>query len=72
MLLALGCIAAMLLAPVRAQAFEVYSGEKVLQLSTATTLIETFPGGVLLGQPLIFWTRPNPSPRSETNWLRQR
>ena len=31
-LLAMGCIAAMLLAPVRAQVFEVYSGEKVLQL----------------------------------------
>jgi hypothetical protein len=31
-LLAMGCIAAMLLAPVRAQAFEVYSGDQVLQL----------------------------------------
>jgi hypothetical protein len=31
-LLAMACIAAMLLAPVRAQAFEVYSGDQVLQL----------------------------------------
>ncbi len=38
-LLAMGCIAAMLLAPVRAQVFEVYSGEKTTSADRSVRLI---------------------------------